>query len=60
MTSSGIRFGAFSYFHLRDFIPVDKYGIYKIRVYAGETEEYFTFCTPECRKEIEKYIDYLK
>ncbi|MGD1838726.1 MAG: hypothetical protein ACPKPY_11820 [Nitrososphaeraceae archaeon] len=27
-------------------------------VYAEEPEEYITFCIHECRKEIEKYIDF--
>ena len=43
MTSSGVRFGAFLYFRICDFIPIDKYQIYKIKVYAGEPEEYFLF-----------------
>ena len=27
-------------------------------VYSGDTEEYFTFCTPETAKEIETYLKF--
>ena len=32
--------------------------MYKVRVYSGEKEEYITFCTPECTKEIDTYLDF--
>ncbi|HSA72523.1 MAG TPA: hypothetical protein VLD84_01070 [Nitrososphaeraceae archaeon] len=34
--------------------------IYKIIVYKGDREEYSTFCTPECAKEIDLYLEYRK
>jgi hypothetical protein len=32
--------------------------VYKITIYSGDRQEYFTFCTPECAKEIDTYIDF--
>jgi hypothetical protein len=32
--------------------------LYKIIVYSGDKEEYFTFTTPECTKEIDAYLDF--
>ena len=32
--------------------------VYKIRVYAGDKEEYTTFTTAECTKEIDTYLDF--
>lgn len=37
---------------------IDKYSLYKITVYENEDEEYITFCTPECTKAIESYLEY--
>ena len=59
LASTGIRKGAFFYLRLRNLEPIDEHQIYKITVYEGEgPDEYFTFCTPECRREIDKYLDY--
>ena len=59
MASTGIRKGAFEYLRLRNLEPINEHNIYKVTVYEGEDEdEYFTFCTPETRKEIDKYLDY--
>lgn len=38
----------------------DDQDIYKIIVYKGDREEYSTFCTPECAKEIDLYLEYGK
>jgi hypothetical protein len=32
--------------------------LYKVTVYAGDKEEYLTFCIPECAKEIDSYLQY--
>ena len=32
--------------------------LYKVTVYSGDKEEYFTFCTPECAKTIDNYLEY--
>lgn len=49
--SSGVRIGA---------IPSLRFGNlenYKLTVYEGFKEEYFTFITPECKQAIEIYLD---
>ena len=59
-SSSGIRKGSIPLLTIGDLTPIDKYGLYKITVYQGYTEEYFTFCTPESRKALDAYFDYRK
>jgi hypothetical protein len=47
----------------KNIIPKEKQGkvvAAKIVVYQGETEEYFTFITPEAYLELEKWISYHK
>ena len=40
-------------------MPVPKYKIYQIRVYAtSKSNRHYTFCTPECKKTIDNYLDY--
>ena len=34
--------------------------LYKVQVYARTRDKYFTFCTPECAKAIQEYLDYRK
>jgi integrase len=56
LTSTGIRIGALQLIRIRDLERIDN--LYKVIVYSGDTEEYFTFCTPECAKEIDAYLDF--
>ena len=59
MSSAGLRLGAIPLLRIRDIIPIDKYQIYKINVYPkSKKSSYFSFCTPECRMEIDSYLDY--
>ena len=59
MSSGGLRIGAISILRVKDLEPIDKYNIYKISVYSkSRKSRYFSFCTPECRKSIESYLDY--
>jgi len=51
LASSGIRLGAIPLLRLKN---LDNY---KITVYEDDKEEYFTFCTPECKKAIDSYLD---
>jgi hypothetical protein len=37
-----------------------KNDLYKVTVYRGDNEEYFTFCTPETAKDIDTYLEYRK
>ena len=61
MSSGGLRIGAISILRVRDLEPIDKYNIYKVSIYSkSRKSRYFSFCTPECRKSIEDYIDYRK
>jgi integrase len=60
LTSSGMRVGATISLRIRDLIPIEKYNIYKINVYARTRQNYFTFCTPECASSINQYIEWRK
>lgn len=56
LASTGIRMGALRFLKLHDLSRIGK--VYKISIYSGDKEEYFTFCTPECAKEIDTHIDF--
>jgi integrase len=61
MASSGIRVGAWDYLKWKHVIPIQKNGqviAAKLLVYAGETDEYFTFISPEAYHELEKWKEY--
>ena len=58
MCSSGMRVGALSSLKIRHLKRIDKYSLYKITVYENEDEEYITFCTPECARAIDSYLEY--
>lgn len=45
LASTGMRIGALSTIKIRDLERIDD--LYKITVYSGDNEEYFSFCTPE-------------
>jgi integrase len=55
LTSTGIRAGALHSLRIRDLEKIDD--VYKVTVYSGDKEEYLTFCTPECAKEIDTYLE---
>lgn len=63
MLSTGIRVGALSTLKVGDIqkIPLPlEFGeqqIYKFEVYSDENENYTTFCTPECAKMIDMYLE---
>ena len=58
LSSTGIRIGALRTLRVGDLEKIDE--IYKVRVYAGDKEEYITFTTIECAKEIDAYLDFRK
>jgi site-specific recombinase XerC len=61
MCSGGLRVGSLSSLRIKDLVPLEKYNIYKVNVYANsKRSSYFTFCTPECRKEIDGYLEWRK
>ncbi len=56
LASTGIRIGALPSMKIGDLERIDN--LYKVTVYSGDKEEYFTFCTPECAKTIDNYLEY--
>jgi integrase len=62
LSSSGMRVGALSNLKVGDLTPIDKQQcqIYQIQVYKRSKSKYITFCIPECRKEIDLYLQYRK
>lgn len=60
LASTGIRGGILRSLRIRDLERMEHEDLYKITVYSGDKEEYFTFCTPECAKEIDVYLDFRK
>jgi site-specific recombinase XerC len=59
MTSSGIRLGAWDYLNWGHVQPIGKdedLVAAKLRVYAGEPEEYLTFITPEAYRRLDQYM----
>jgi hypothetical protein len=59
MTSSGIRLGAWDYLNWGHVQPIRKdeeIAAAKLKVYAGEPEEYLTFVTPEAYRRLDQYI----
>jgi len=59
MASTGMRMGAISGLLIGHLSKIEKYGLYKIWVYAlSKRARYYTFCTPECAKTIDAYLAY--
>jgi integrase len=59
MASSGMRIGALPLLKIGDLTLIPDHGIYQIRVYANsKSNRHYTFCTPECRKSLDNYLDY--
>jgi integrase len=60
MVSSGIRIGAWDYLDWGHVEPVGVDGrvvAAKLRVYAGDPEEYFSFVTPEAYGKLKEYVE---
>ncbi|HKG87160.1 MAG TPA: site-specific integrase [Nitrososphaeraceae archaeon] len=60
MCSSGMRQGAIHSLKVVHLERIPQYNIYKITVYKNEPEEYITFCSSECAKAIDSYLEYRK
>lgn len=58
MCSAGLRRGALQYLRIRDLEKNTKYGLYKLFVYKKEQEQYISYCTPECTRYIDQYLDW--
>jgi integrase len=63
MASSGIRLGAFDYLKWGDIEPItkdDKCIAAKVRVYAQDEEEYYSFTTKEAYESLREWMNYRK
>lgn len=61
MASAGLRIGALPILRIKDLEPNDQYNIFRITVYAkSKKSSYTTWCTPECRRHLESYLDHRK
>jgi integrase len=62
MASTGCRVGAIPLLKMRNLEMMDmdknKNNIYKVTVYEGSGETYFTFTTPECSSFIDSYLEF--
>lgn len=60
LSSTGMRIGAVPDLNIRHLKKWESDGVYQFIVYERSREEYTTFCTPECAKEIDAYLEYRK
>ncbi len=62
MISSGIRIGAWDYMSWSDITPIgndkEKVVAAKLKVYAGESDEYYTFITSEAYSALKDWMDF--
>jgi site-specific recombinase XerD len=59
MSSAGLRVSGVAGLRVKDLEPVDKYNLYKVRVYAKSLRSRcISMCSPECRQSIDQYLDY--
>jgi len=56
--STGIRKASLTSMQLRHLEKIDKANLYKLTIYSGEREQYIAYCTPECARTIDEYLDY--
>jgi site-specific recombinase XerD len=55
MASTGMRVGALPSLRIRNLEKIDS--VYKVTVYEGTNQQYYTFCTPECASYIDAYFE---
>jgi integrase len=61
LCSAGLRHGVLPNLKLRDLEKIEKYNLYKITAYRRSKKfKYYTFCSPECTKLIDSYLEYRK
>jgi integrase len=58
MASSGVRVGGLALIKIKDLEYVEEYKLYRMYVYSEDIDDkYYTYCTPECAKFIDTYIE---
>lgn len=57
-SSAGLRIGALPELKIKNLKKIERYGIYRISVYEGTSDEYYCFCSPECASAIDNYLQY--
>jgi integrase len=58
LTSTAERIGSLSDITLGNLTKIEDYGIYKITIYEGTNNEYYSFTTRECAAALDDYIAY--
>lgn len=53
-----MRLGALSELKLKHLKKIPEYNIYQVTVYENTKDEHYTFCTSECAKAIDDYLQY--
>jgi len=56
MFSAGLRIGSLTQLKLRNLEKIEE--CYKVVVYEGTNEQYYSFCTTECSQFINDYLEY--
>lgn len=57
LASTGMRIGALPGLKLKH-LKETQYSVYQITIYEGTSNEYVTFCTPECARAIREYFEF--
>ena len=57
LASTGMRIGAIPSLKLKNLEKIGKNDLYKIVVYETFRQEYLTFCSPECAKALDAYLE---
>ena len=61
LCSTGMRIGAIPLLQIGHLTKTEFQNsiLYKVQVYAGTRDKYYTFCTPECYNAIQEYLNYI-
>jgi len=58
LCSTSMRVGAIAGLQLKHLKKLEEYGIYKFTIYEHTNDESICFCSPECARYIDSYLDY--
>ena len=58
LASTGMRIGPLPSLRLSHLQKIDKYGVYKFKIYENTKSEYFCYCSPETANYIDSYLAY--